>query len=73
MPTRFEPPDVRPFGNLHFIVSCKVPPIFVRVALPEMGRFVIIWCVVVVKQFESGKTTLYVKNQLLPAINRGKI
>ena len=63
MPTRFEPPDVRPFRNLRFIVGRKIPPISVRVALPEMRRLVIIWSVVVVEQFESRETTLYVQNQ----------
>lgn len=67
MPARFEPPDVRSFGNLRFIVGRKIPLIFVRVALPEMRRLVIIWSVFVVEQFESRETTLYVQNQQLPS------
>ena len=72
VPTRFEPPDIRPLGDLRLIVGCKIPPIFICVAFPEMGRLVIIWGVVIVKQLEGCKTTLCIQNQRLLARDRGK-
>jgi len=70
VPTRLEPPDIRPLGDLCLIVGGKIPPIFIRVTFPEMGRLVIIWSMIIVKQFESRKTTFCVQNQRLLARNK---
>ena len=73
VPTRFEPPHVRPLGDLRFVVGRKVPSIFIYVAFPEMRGLVIIRSVIVVEQFESCKTTLCIRNQRLSTSNRGRL
>lgn len=60
MPASFELPQIRPLWDLGVIVCCKIPSVFIRIALPEMRRLVIFWSVVVVVQFEGSKTAPYV-------------
>jgi hypothetical protein len=72
VPTRLELPYIRPLGDFSFIVGCKIPPIFICVAFPEVRRLVIIWSVVVVEQFESRKAALYVGDQLSLTSDREK-
>ena len=72
MPTRFESPYVRPLGDFCHIMGSEIPSICIRIALPKMRGFVIIWSMVIVEQFEGRKTTFYTQNQQLPARDNEK-